>query len=498
MLWFVAAVAMAMRSTTAPTAPESVAASLTLKRSEMNACPSPSASAVAPRRSGRGATSARRRACRSQVLRSARHRVDSPYDHEMSEHPVTPSYAFDPEVAALAALSVSPPPTSAVEARARTAEVLATLSIEVDVSDLDVDDREIPGPPDDPDVTVRVYFPKVRAADAHPRSSTSTAAASTPAASTPSTPVRRVAAQELGVVVVSVEYRLAPEHPFPAGLEDCYAALQWLHAEASALGVDRTRVLVNGGSAGGGLAAGLALLARDRGGPAICFQYLGIPELDDRLETPSMQQFHDTPMWSRPQAELSWEWYLGDAHGRDDVSPYAAPARADRPRWSPACLHLDHGVRPVARRGHQLRAEAPRRRRVGGAALVPGHVPRLRHRHRRRGHATGRRRAVHRATTRPRSRPTGARSRYGSPAWGTSTRCVRMVPVASSSVTPKPSAQHEEGATVVSAQRRRERPLAGVDRVDDLSPLADPHDDTGSRHREPDRAVGIERASRRA
>ena len=86
----------------------------------------------------------------------------------MSEHPVTPSYAFDPEVAALAALSVSPPPTSAVEARARTAEVLATLSIEVDVSDLDVDDREIPGPPGDPDVTVRVYSPKVRAADAVP------------------------------------------------------------------------------------------------------------------------------------------------------------------------------------------------------------------------------------------------------------------------------------------------------------------------------------------
>ena len=64
------------------------------------------------------------------------------------------------------------------------------------------------------------------------------------------------------------------------------------------------------------------------GRSAICFQYLGIPELDDRLDTPSMQQFHDTPMWSRPQAEKSWEWYLGDAHGSDDVSPYAAPARA--------------------------------------------------------------------------------------------------------------------------------------------------------------------------
>jgi acetyl esterase/lipase len=84
---------------------------------------------------------------------------------------------------------------------------------------------------------------------------------------------------------------------------------------------------VYGQSAGGGLAAALSLLARDRGGPSLCFQYLGIPELDDRLETPSMQQFVDTPMWNRPNAVLSWRYYLGhDADG--EVSPYAAPARA--------------------------------------------------------------------------------------------------------------------------------------------------------------------------
>jgi acetyl esterase/lipase len=120
---------------------------------------------------------------------------------------------------------------------------------------------------------------------------------------------------------------LAPEHPFPAGLEDCYVALVWLHENAKELGVDTTRVAVNGGSAGGGLAAGLALLARDRGGPAICFQYLGIPELDDRLDTPSMQRFTDTPMWARPSAEVSWKWYLGENHD-GEVSSYAAPARA--------------------------------------------------------------------------------------------------------------------------------------------------------------------------
>lgn len=126
----------------------------------------------------------------------------------------------------------------------------------------------------------------------------------------------------LGAVVASVDYRLAPEHPYPSGLEDCYAALVAL---AERDGVDPTRIAVHGQSAGGGLAAATALLARDRGGPALCFQALGIPELDDRLDTPSMRTFTGTPMWSRPQAELSWELYLG---GRE-ADGYAAPARAE-------------------------------------------------------------------------------------------------------------------------------------------------------------------------
>jgi acetyl esterase/lipase len=133
-------------------------------------------------------------------------------------------------------------------------------------------------------------------------------------------------AKDLGVVVVAVEYRLAPEHPFPAGLEDCYAALSWLHDQAHQLGVDRSRIAVGGQSAGGGLAAATALLARDRGGPPLCFQFLGIPELDHRLETASMRAFVDTPMWSRPKAEISWRYYLGPDAG--DVSPYASPAIA--------------------------------------------------------------------------------------------------------------------------------------------------------------------------
>jgi len=127
-------------------------------------------------------------------------------------------------------------------------------------------------------------------------------------------------ARVLQTTVVSVDYRLAPEHPFPAGVNDCYAALEWL-AELPRV----ERIAVIGQSAGAALAAAITLMARDRGGPRIAFQALGIPVLDDRLCTTSMAQFVDTPLWSRPQARKSWELYL---RGSADVSPYAAPARA--------------------------------------------------------------------------------------------------------------------------------------------------------------------------
>lgn len=138
-------------------------------------------------------------------------------------------------------------------------------------------------------------------------------------------------AGEADVVVVSVGYRLAPEHPFPAGLEDCYTALCWISEHGDELGVDAGRIAVMGESAGGGLAAALALLARDRRGPRICFQLLEIPVLDDRLQTPSMRAFVDTPVWDRANAERSWGFYLGPTirPGSADVSPYAAPARAN-------------------------------------------------------------------------------------------------------------------------------------------------------------------------
>ena len=132
---------------------------------------------------------------------------------------------------------------------------------------------------------------------------------------------------ELGVVGVSVEYRLAPETAYPGPIEDCYRGLRWVHEHADELGVDRGRIGVAGVSAGGGLAAALALLARDRGEVPLAFQLLDCPMLDDRQQTPS-SQLDGLPVWSRASNEFGWRSYLGDLYGRDDVPYTAAPARA--------------------------------------------------------------------------------------------------------------------------------------------------------------------------
>ena len=135
-------------------------------------------------------------------------------------------------------------------------------------------------------------------------------------------------AEELGLVVVSVEYRLAPEHPHPAPVEDCYAGLLWTAAHAEEIGGDPDRVILAGGSAGGGLAAALALLARDRRGPRPLGQLLMCPMLDDRNDTLSAHQMAGLGVWDRTANETGWNALLGEARGTDDVEPYAAPARA--------------------------------------------------------------------------------------------------------------------------------------------------------------------------
>lgn len=136
-------------------------------------------------------------------------------------------------------------------------------------------------------------------------------------------------AQRHQCVVVSVDWRRAPEHPFPAPAEDCYAGLAWTIRSAADLGIDPHRVAVGGHSSGGGSAAGLALLVRDRAELSIVHQLLIYPMLDDTNSTPASHEVTDAQVWNRTSNEIGWRSYLGDAYGSTHVSPYAAPTRME-------------------------------------------------------------------------------------------------------------------------------------------------------------------------
>lgn len=135
--------------------------------------------------------------------------------------------------------------------------------------------------------------------------------------------------EEANCVVVSVDYRLAPEHPYPAPLEDCYAALKWIADNAEQLNIDPDRIGVAGASAGGGLTAGLTLLARDRNYPSLCFQMPLYPMINDRNNTPSANEIKEGFVWNQKTNEAGWKMYLGELHGTDNIPAYAAPARAE-------------------------------------------------------------------------------------------------------------------------------------------------------------------------
>lgn len=140
--------------------------------------------------------------------------------------------------------------------------------------------------------------------------------------------INRWFAGVLKCVVVSVDYRLSPATPFPGALEDCYAAIQWLRQNATSLGIDPSRVAVKGESAGGGLAAALAIMMRDRGDPPVAFQCLTYPMLDDRSPVepnPYVGEF----IWTPENNKSAWQAYLGREPGQSGVSNYAAAARTE-------------------------------------------------------------------------------------------------------------------------------------------------------------------------
>lgn len=252
---------------------------------------------------------------------------------------------IDPELAAILAAiprEALPPgsidfndlPTSRERMAAGRAPVPAPESVAVD-------ERRVPGPPGSPEVRLRCYRPKAAASNALPCLYWIHGGGMV---------IGRVEndderlgwyVDQLGIAAISVDYRLAPEHPHPAPVEDCYAGLKWLGEHAAALGVDPARIALGGASAGGGLAAGTALIARDRGGPAVALQLLIYPMLDDRNITPASYEVVDVGIWDRETNIGGWRALLGGQAGKDGVSPYAAPARAtDVSRLPPAFVDV--------------------------------------------------------------------------------------------------------------------------------------------------------------
>jgi acetyl esterase/lipase len=136
-------------------------------------------------------------------------------------------------------------------------------------------------------------------------------------------------AKTLPCAVISVQWRRAPEAPFPAASDDCFAGLQWAVTNAESLGLDTTRLVVGGASSGGGAAASLAIRVRDQAEFPIAHQVLIYPMLDDRNTTPSSKDVTDPELWNRQDNEIAWRAYLGETYGTPNVSPYAAPARME-------------------------------------------------------------------------------------------------------------------------------------------------------------------------
>jgi acetyl esterase/lipase len=235
---------------------------------------------------------------------------------------------YDPEVYATASTFPAVDVADAQGARAFFEKMLKAAAAEsgplVD-SRVAQAERTIPGPAGAPAIPIRIYTP--RSADVRRPVFVNFHGGAFILGNLETEHQRCLKlAADAGAVAVGVDYRLAPENPFPAGVEDCYAALKWVANNAEALNIDPKRIVIGGGSAGGALTAAVALMARDRGGPALALQMLFYPVIDDRCETASMQAGERTFIWNKQHTLNMWKHYIGT--DRSNVSPYASPARA--------------------------------------------------------------------------------------------------------------------------------------------------------------------------
>jgi acetyl esterase len=187
-------------------------------------------------------------------------------------------------------------------------------------------ERTIPGTDGSPDIPIRIYMPKNRKNSGPGFVNFHGGAFILGDLESEHNRCLVMAAQG-GAVSVGIDYRLAPENPFPAGVEDCYAGLKWVAENAAELKIDPSRIAIGGGSAGGNLSAAVAMMARDRGGPDVAFQMLFFPVLDNLCQTPSMKNGTDLYIFDYPSAIDMWNQYIGE--DRNNVSPYASPARAE-------------------------------------------------------------------------------------------------------------------------------------------------------------------------
>jgi triacylglycerol lipase len=238
------------------------------------------------------------------------------------------SHLVDPELRALLELFPTIALTEAILPAVRAAELPFPPDPRA-VAAVNLAQRKIPGPAGSPDVGVAIYTPRESNGPLpcifhiHGGGFVAGTVAGLNA-------VHRSLALDANCIIVSVDYRLAPETRFPGAIEDCYAALRWLAGHVNEMGVDASRIGVMGESAGGGLAAALALLVRDRSEYSLAFQHLIYPMLDDRTcvtvdPHPYVGQF----IWTPQSNAFGWASLLGVPPGSPGVSPYAAAARAD-------------------------------------------------------------------------------------------------------------------------------------------------------------------------